>query len=132
MKMKEKMKKEHHKMMPVLTPITLNSEQNPTFLMKFYKLLLNKQQKIDGMKFHSFLKRELGDYFADKLFPSIKKHFVGFRHPMTFEEFQKFISVFVNMDLEKTYRLFFNILDQNQDKFICDTDMFENMQHTKS
>jgi len=76
-------------------------------------------------------KQELGE-FADKLWPSIKKLFVGFKSTITYQEYSKIIHQFVSMDHSKCKTMLMVLLDHNKDGQICEADLFESLKMTKS
>jgi Ca2+-binding EF-hand superfamily protein len=79
----------------------------------------------------NLFKKDFGD-LSDKFWPIIKKIFANFRHTCTFEEYYKIVHNLVSIDQKGMFKMLFNVLDINQDKIICEKDLFDSMALTKS
>lgn len=61
---------------------------------------------------------------GQKLYNIIKKIFNNFKYQIDFRTFCEIINKFVSQDPQICKGILFNILDQNKDKKLCETDLF--------
>ena len=66
--------------------VPLDAAELPKVLQNFFKKIINNQQKIEPKKFQNAMRMELWE-FTDKLWPTVRKIFGNFRHPIKFEEY---------------------------------------------
>jgi Ca2+-binding EF-hand superfamily protein len=52
------------------------------------------------------------------------KKFIHFQHSLDFRQYCEAIKKFVSIDVNASKELFFNFLDKNKDKKVCETDLF--------
>lgn len=100
-------------------------------LRKFFQSILNSQYKIDYTKFYKLFRAEFAE-FADKLWPTVKKLFLGLKSTVTFHDYCKIVQQFISSDHQKSKALLLLILDVNKDGQIDDGDLFESLKMTNS
>jgi 5-methylthioribose kinase len=67
----------------------------PKVLQNFFKKVINNQSKIDPKKLQNAMRIELGE-FTDKLWPTVRKIFNNFRHPIKFEDYCRIVQNFIS------------------------------------
>lgn len=53
--------------------------------------------------------------------------FGNFKQAVSFKEYCYFLTKFVSIDFKTCKELFFNYVDMNKDKLVCETDLFKLM-----
>ena len=66
--------------------------------------------------------------YSDPVFQIVKKAFMNFKHPVDFRSYCNNVNKLISIDMKQIKEMYFNILDLNKDKRICETDLFNSMQ----
>ena len=106
--------------------VPVNIEANSSKLKNFFKAISTGDEKIDFDKFEAFLRK---DFFetAPFIINHIKKLTINPRldHPtVDYRQYCEAVRKMVNYDLRTIFELFFQMLDHNKDRRLCEQDLF--------
>ena len=85
--------------------------------------MANRNNKLDQQKLQNRLDEEFGE-LGERLFNTLRKGFNNFKYQVDFRQFCEGVNKFVSQDPQICKGILFNILDQNKDKKLCETDLF--------
>lgn len=92
---------------------------------------ISKNGVLDWNKLQQLCDNEMKE-FGPVVFQIIKKHFSLVKVTFDFRSYVAQVNKFYNFDLNTLKEMFFNIIDNNKDKNVCESDLFKFMSTVKN